>query len=106
MKFEKLVKPRKRASLCLAAALWASGTLLASSGVQAQNPERGRLLYENHCEQCHSEQIHGRSGRIVHTPEELRAVVRRWQSQQHLNWSDEDIEDVARYLGTMRYGFE
>lgn len=106
MTSEKLAKSDWRATPWLVTALCASGLLFAVGNAQSQDPERGRLLYENHCGQCHTAQIHGRSKRIARTPEELREIVRRWQSQQNLNWSDEEIEDVAHYLGTMRYGFE
>jgi mono/diheme cytochrome c family protein len=106
MKSGKSAKPGRHAILWFVAAVWVLGSMLAASNAQSQNPERGRLLYENHCGQCHTEQIHGRSKRIARTPEELREIVRRWQAQQHLNWGDEEIDDVAHYLGTMRYGFE
>jgi len=93
---------RSASWLCMAALAGA----LAAPPVFAQNLERGRLLYENHCGACHRNVVHGRAQREPQSLEQLREVVRRWESAQKLGWSAEDIEDVARYLNATHYKFE
>lgn len=77
----------------------------ASSAQQLPAPERGALLYENHCGQCHSEQMHWRDKRIVTDWASLKVLVRRWQGVAQLNWGDDEVEDVARYLNARFYRF-
>lgn len=81
--------------------------LLAAAGASFAQPVpapgRGALLYENHCGQCHSEQMHWRDKRIATNWEGLKALVRRWQGVAQLNWADDEIEDVARYLNARFY---
>jgi mono/diheme cytochrome c family protein len=72
----------------------------------AQNVERGRLLYENHCQACHTAQVHGRKNRIALSRAELVDIVDRWQKNQKLAWNAEEIGDVVQYLATTRYRFE
>ena len=82
------------------------GMVAVSIDAHAQNVERGRLLYENHCQVCHTAEVHGRKNRIVLNRDDLRAIVDRWQKNQKLNWNAEDIRDVVQYLATTRYRFE
>lgn len=89
---------------------WAAVLAFAGMGAvavdaHAQSTERGRRLYENHCQVCHTAQIHGRAKRVAMTADELREIVRRWQENQGLRWSREEIEDVTHYLATTKYDF-
>jgi cytochrome c2 len=76
-----------------------------SIDAHAQNIERGRTLYENHCQVCHKADIHGRKNRMAIGIAELRDIVQRWQANQKLRWSPEEIEDVVQFLSTSRYFF-
>ena len=76
---------------------------MAVPGVTAQDAERGRHLYENHCQGCHSSRAHIREGRKVRTRTDLSAWVRRWQRSQSLNWGEEEVADVAAYLNDTYY---
>jgi len=87
------------------AALTFAGTMVVPIEAHAQNVERGRQLYENHCQTCHTPQVHGRKNRMAFSIGDLREIVDRWQRNQKLNWSREEIEDVVQYLGTTRYHF-
>lgn len=83
-------------------------TLLAGAGAKAQpggTESRGRLLYGNHCIACHSTQMHWRDGKLATDWASLKAQVRRWQAAAQLNWSEDDIDDVARYLNDSFYRF-
>jgi len=81
------------------------GIMALTLDVHAQNIERGRMLYENHCQVCHTSEIHGRKGRVAIGITELRAIVARWQANQRLNWNADEIEDVVHFLATTRYFF-
>ena len=67
--------------------------------------ERGRALYENHCQSCHSIKVHNRKQRWPSDRDQLRAVVNQWQTQQNLRWSSEDIEDVVYFLNVTQYSY-
>ena len=83
-------------------ALLATGGLLCTA-VMAQN--RGQLLYETHCIACHSAQMHWRDKRLAQDWGSLRGEVQRWQANAALNWTEEDVTDVSRYLNQHYYRF-
>lgn len=88
-----------RAGAICAAALLA----LACNAASAQ--ARGYMLYSQHCIECHTEQVHWRDARLARDWKSLNAQVRRWQAVAQLNWSEEDIQNVTRYLNTRYYDF-
>lgn len=71
----------------------------------AQDIERGRQLYENHCQKCHTVAVHGRKNRAALSVGDLREIVNQWQSNQGLRWRDDEIDDVVHYLSSTRYFF-
>lgn len=89
--------------LILSAALLA-GTA-ASEAQTTTPPARGQLLYENHCSACHDQQVHWRQNTLARDWISLRAQVRRWQATAKLGWSDDEINQVARYLNNTIYRF-
>lgn len=93
----------------IAIALVAAGGLAgAPAGPAAELPDlaRGRTLYENHCIVCHTPKVHRRPAPLPLGADDLRYIVALWATQQGLNWSREDIEDVAFYLDRTHYRFE
>jgi mono/diheme cytochrome c family protein len=66
---------------------------------------RGELLYSTHCISCHNTQMHWRDSSIVKNWIGLKMQVRRWEEVSGLDWQDEDIEEVARYLNVMYYHY-
>lgn len=66
---------------------------------------RGELLYSTHCIPCHSTQVHWRDKKLISDLNSLQAEVRRWQKISRLGWSDDDIEEVARYLNARYYHY-
>ena len=68
-------------------------------------PERGQLLYSNHCIECHNTQIHWRELKQVRDWDSLRAQVQRWQQIARLGWDEVDVDEVARYLNRTIYRF-
>jgi hypothetical protein len=87
------------ALLALAAALFYASS---ASGADAG---RGRALYENHCQHCHTPQIHSRAKKLPLTKHELRVIIDDWRRQINLPWTPEETEDVLEYLNTTRYRF-
>ncbi len=64
---------------------------------------RGQLLYENHCQGCHTSQLHIRENRRARSIDELRGWVSRWAAVQKLNWGAEEIGAVTDYLNRRYY---
>ena len=81
------------------------GAAMVGIDAHAQNIERGRALYENHCQKCHDATVHGRKNRLALSIGELRDIVDQWQRNQGLRWRDDEIDDVVRYLASTRYFF-
>jgi mono/diheme cytochrome c family protein len=81
--------------------------LLASQSF-AQDPERGRQLYDTHCGDCHYVRVHERerSRSLVHTIAELREQVARYAAQTRHRFTREDIEDLVAYLNDSHYRLE
>ena len=65
--------------------------------------DRGRALYENHCQTCHEDWAHTRGNRKVTMLDGLRARVASWSVHSGLNWSTEEISAVTRYLNRRFY---
>lgn len=92
--------------LALAAAL----VLAALQPLRAQEasgagPSRGQLLYDAHCIQCHTTQMHWRDARVARDWRTLRAQVEAWQTRIGERWTDEDIDAVARHLNATIYHY-
>ena len=79
--------------------------LLSYSIPASADAERGRLLYENHCTSCHISTLHVREQRKSKTPAEMRAWIVRWSGELKLNWSEDELADVYRYLNNRYYKF-
>jgi mono/diheme cytochrome c family protein len=71
--------------------------VLAPAHAQTEAPGRGALLYNTHCIECHSTQMHWREQRLARDWPSLKAQVRRFQGVAGLAWDDEDIAAVARH---------
>ena len=84
-----------------------SSVLSAHAAMSAYIPnvDRGRALYEQHCEQCHTPNIHSRPNRLPLTRDELRGIVDQMRRITNLGWTPEEIEDVVEHLNRTRYRF-
>lgn len=96
-----------RAAAALVLTFASHGALAAAADVTtpAMSFERGRALYERHCVQCHTPDIHRRQDRIPMTRDELRGLVDTFRRVQNLGWTPEEIDDVVEYLNVTRYRF-
>ena len=78
--------------------------LAATAGAAGAQPvDRGRLLYETHCIECHTTQMHWRAQRAASDWTALRAQVTRWQASLQLQWTASEIDAVAGYLNDTIY---
>jgi hypothetical protein len=68
-------------------------------------PTRGQLLYNTHCIECHSVQIHWRDTHKARDWDSLVKWVTHWQATLELDWAAGDIASVARHLNENIYGF-
>lgn len=90
-------------SLCF---IFIGFTVLFSGYVQSEEIDRGKLLYENHCGGCHSTTVHERENRKVNSLVDLSKMVIRWQYNQKLGWSFEEVSQVMHYLNQRYYQIE
>ena len=79
--------------------------VLAPAHAQTAAPSRGQLLYGTHCVECHTTQMHWRAQRLARDWDSLKGQVRRFQGIARLQWSEEDIDAVARHLNETIYRF-
>lgn len=66
---------------------------------------RGELLYLTYCSSCHTQQLHWREKLVATNWTSLVQEVRRWQANSNLDWSDDDVDAVARYLDARYYRY-
>ena len=76
--------------------------VLAQEG-PAVGSSRGQLLYEAHCIQCHTTQMHWRDRRVARDWRSLREQVNAWQTRIGEHWTAEDVDAVARHLNATIY---
>ena len=83
---------------------------LVAGSVFAQDPRRGRELYEMYCLSCHYERIHKRdpSRSVVRSRTTLRVEIARRAEQvtPTPQLSIADLDDIAEYLNRSHYRFE
>ena len=79
--------------------------VLAALTAQAQDAERGRLLYDTYCGDCHYERVHQRPRErsAVRTLEDLRDIVALRAPMTKYAFSLDDREDVVAYLNRSHY---
>jgi mono/diheme cytochrome c family protein len=92
----------RRVSIWLFALAAALSYASSSHGADAA---RGRALYENHCQHCHTPKIHSRAKQLPLSKDELRLIVDDWRRQVNLTWTPEETADVVEYLNQTRYRF-
>jgi mono/diheme cytochrome c family protein len=81
------------------------GNLAAADAQPLRDASRGELLYSTHCITCHNTQVHWRDKKLATDLPSLQAQVRRWQGVSALDWNNEDIAEVARYLNAAHYHY-
>jgi|SRR5688572_16490886 mono/diheme cytochrome c family protein len=84
------------ASLCALA-------LALAGAAQAQDIERGRLLYETHCGNCHTERLHTRENSIIRSYGALRAEVGKRAAMTNRAFTPGELEEIIEFLDRSHY---
>ena len=73
----------------------------------AQEPERGRMLYDTYCGDCHYPRVHERSRETsrVKNLADLRDMVADRAMLTKYRFSLDEKEDVVQYLNASYYKF-
>ena len=71
--------------------------------LQAQDLQRGKLLYETHCATCHTERLHGREKTAVKSMADLRDMVARWAKQTRRSFAPDELEEIVQHLNRSHY---
>jgi hypothetical protein len=82
-----------------------SALLVVSAGATAETFDRGQALYENHCMSCHEATVHTRETHRATSLADLRKWVASWSFHASLDWSSEEIDDVADFMDRRYYHF-
>ena len=82
----------------------ASALLVVAPQPAAADESRGKLLYENHCQVCHESTVHVRENRKVEDRAGIMRMVVRFSDHLELDWSADEMRDVADYLAAEYYG--
>ena len=78
--------------------------LFAASAAQAQNLDRGRLLYETHCGSCHTERLHDREQSLIRTYADLRREVGdRAALVPNRRFTPDELDDIIEFLDRSHY---
>ena len=64
---------------------------------------RGQLLYEDHCQSCHTSIVHVRETHKARTLKDLEKWVRHWSDELKLPWGADEVRDVVDYLNVRYY---
>jgi mono/diheme cytochrome c family protein len=72
----------------------------------AQDIERGKLLYDTHCNECHYERVHERLRSDIKDLGQLRRVVaRRALETRKRTFAPDELADIVGYLNASHYHF-
>ena len=95
----------RRTPRCPPSALFALALALPFAAA-AQDAERGKLLYDTHCGECHYERVHERLRSDVKDLADLRGTVGRWSRKTaRRSFSVDELDDIAEYLNESHYRF-
>ena len=67
---------------------------------------RGQLLYEDHCQACHTSVVHVRETHKARTLKDLEYWVTHWSDELKLPWGAAEVKDVVDYLNVRYYKIE
>jgi len=67
---------------------------------------RGQLLYEDHCQACHTSVVHVRETHKARTLKDLEYWVTHWSDELKLPWGAGEVRDVVDYLNVRYYKIE
>jgi mono/diheme cytochrome c family protein len=74
-----------------------------SADAVAADPERGKVLYETRCTDCHNRGVHQSASRRATSFEGIRMQVTRWTRELGGSWDEGDIDNITVYLNDLYY---
>lgn len=96
---------RRQRSFSPVAGLLGAVLLTQASAVPAVSADRGRQLYENQCQACHSKLVHTKEAHKINTLSDLQRRVAAWGIHAGQDWGPEETNDVTLYLDRVFYHF-
>ena len=88
-------------------------TSLLSTHAYAADYDKGKILHNTHCVECHTQLMNGkpdniytRKDRRVNDFEGLFRQVNRCKTNLNLDWSETKTDDVMTYLNKQYYKFD
>jgi hypothetical protein len=78
---------------------------LATADDAKVETEVGHALYQDNCLGCHKDEVMTRTDRRVKNLTQLDSQVRLCDANLNLQWMDDDIEAVAKFLNKNYYRF-
>jgi hypothetical protein len=94
---------KKTRRLAPAVALLAIGSIC---GASEDMLVKGKELHDRHCLRCHDTSVYTRKDRMIQNAAQLEAQVARCAAgPAEVDWSHDQIDSVARYIGETFYGF-
>jgi hypothetical protein len=83
--------------------LLAIGSICGASENMLAN---GKVLHDRHCMRCHDTSVYTREDHMIQNAAQLEAQVGRCATgPAEVDWTRDQIQSVARYLGKAFYGF-
>ena len=79
---------------------------MMASPALAEDEEDSKELYNSHCTKCHNSEVMTRDDRRVKNYQQLHAQVRRCELNLGLQWFEDDIDNMSKYLNTHFYRFK
>ena len=65
----------------------------------------GKQLHDQYCVKCHTDQVYTRSNHFVKSLDALHKQVERCKNNIGLQWFDDDVDAVVKYLNAQYYKF-
>jgi len=82
-----------------------SGTATPDSETKVLSDARGKMLYENHCVNCHESTVFIRNKRKAKNYKEVGSWVNQRAGWLNLGWSDVEKHEVMQYLNERYYKY-
>ncbi|MES9906019.1 MAG: cytochrome c [Sedimenticola sp.] len=81
-------------------------TLITTLPAVAFDTAAGKELLEEHCTECHQDDLYTSADRKVNSRSRLTTQVHHCQVMQGLGWFDDEVGDTAEYLNQQFYKFK
>ncbi len=77
-----------------------------TGSISMAESSRGKMLYSNHCKECHESNVYIRENRRAKSTADIVYWITHWSNHLKLNWNTDDINEVEHYLEENYYKFD